>query len=100
MMSSLFMTCDPGLGKAVDTQAPKVAIDYPETKSVLKGDFVVRGVASDEVKVEKCEIVFKNIKTHAEYKFSKEVSLGDGTFSLTIKNSNGEIQLFLTVIIK
>jgi hypothetical protein len=43
-ISLLFMTCDPGLGKAVDTQAPKVSINFPETKSVLKGGFVMKGV--------------------------------------------------------
>ena len=36
-LSLLFMTCDPGLGKAVDTHAPTVAVEFPVTKSVLKG---------------------------------------------------------------
>ena len=63
IISLLFMTCDPGLGKAVDTQAPKVSVSFPVTKSVLKGGFIMKGIANDEVKVESCVVTFKNMKT-------------------------------------
>ena len=81
-ITCLFMTCDPGLGKAVDTQAPKVSIDYPEPKEVLKDSFTMTGVASDEVKVASCEVTFRNIKTGKIYKFPANVA--NDKFSVTI----------------
>ena len=81
-ITCLFMTCDPGLGKAVDTQAPKVSIDYPEPKEVLKDSFTMTGVASDEVKVASCEVAFRNIKTGSVYKFPANVA--NDKFSVTI----------------
>lgn len=81
-ITCLFMTCDPGLGKAVDTQAPKVSIDYPAPKEVLKDSFTMTGVASDEVKVASCEVTFRNIKTGKIYKFPANVA--NDKFSVTI----------------
>ena len=86
LISLLFMTCDPGLGKAVDTQAPKVEIEFPLTKSVLKGGFTIKGVASDEVKVASCVVTFKNIKTTSEKSFTATVE-GD-KFSVSINPQN------------
>ena len=82
LASLLFMTCDPGLGKAVDTQDPKVSIEFPQTKSVLKGGFTIKGIASDEVKVASCVVTFKNIKTTSEKSFTATVE-GDN-FSVSI----------------
>lgn len=91
-ISFLFMTCDPGLGKAVDTQAPKVAINFPVTKSVLKGAFTMKGVASDEVKVASCIVTFKNIKTSDVYKFTANVS--NDEFTVAINNqADGKFSL-------
>ena len=83
-VSLLFMTCNPGLGKAVDTQPPKVAVEYPVTKSVLKGGFTMEGIATDEVKIVSCTVTFKNIKTSREYKFPAETT--DGRFSVSIND--------------
>ena len=55
-LSSLLMTCTPGLGGAVDTQPPKVTITEPLTLSTLKGDFVMKGTATDETGVKKVDI--------------------------------------------
>ena len=85
-VSLLFMTCNPGLGKAVDTQPPKVAVEYPVTKSVLKGGFTMEGIATDEVKIVSCTVTFKNIKTSKEYKFPAETA--DGRFSVSINDPN------------
>ena len=88
IISLLFMTCDPGLGKAVDTQAPKVSINFPTTKSVLKGGFVMKGTASDEVKVESCTVTFKNIKTSQEYNFNATVSGGEFKVNINTPKTN------------
>ena len=93
IISSLFMTCDPGLGKAVDTQAPKVSIEYPATKSVLKGGFTMKGVASDEVKVASCVVSFKNIKNSKEYKFNATVANDEFTVNINTQNTDGSFPL-------
>ncbi len=91
--SLLFMTCDPGLGKAVDTQAPKVAVEFPVTKSVLKGGFTMKGVASDEVKVASCVVTFKNMKTSDEYSFNASVEDGTFTVSINAPKADGAFEL-------
>ena len=93
IFSLLFMTCDPGLGKAVDTQAPKVSVSFPATKSVLKGGFTMKGVASDEVKVEGCIVTFKNIKTSQEYNFNATVSGGEFKVNINTPKPNGTFEL-------
>ena len=93
LISSLFMTCDPGLGKAVDTQAPTVAVEFPVTKSVLKGGFVMKGIATDEVKVSDCFVTFKNMATSLEYKFGATVSNGEFTASINTPKEDGSFEL-------
>ena len=92
-LSLLFMTCDPGLGKAVDTQAPKVSISLPVTKSVLKGGFTMKGVASDEIKVESCTVTFKNIETSQEKKFTAEVENGEFSVNINTPSTDGTFEL-------
>lgn len=92
-ISLLFLTCDPGLGKAVDTQAPTVAVEFPVTKSVLKGGFVMKGIATDEVKVSDCFVTFKNMATSLEYNFSATVSNGEFTASINTPKEDGSFEL-------
>ena len=93
VIACLFMTCDPGLGKAVDTQAPKVKVKYPATKSVLKGGFTMTGVASDEVNVASCVVTFKNIKTSQEYNYNASVEKDEFKVSINSTNTNGKYEL-------
>ena len=92
-ISLLFMTCDPGLGKAVDTQAPKVSINFPETKSVLKGGFVMKGVASDEVKVASCDVIFKDINSPNEYKFKANFANDEFSIALNTPKADGSFEI-------
>ena len=89
VIACLFMTCDPGLGKAVDTQAPKVEVKYPATKSVLKGGFTMTGVASDEVNVASCEVTFSLIK-NPEIKYHFNATVADDEFSVAINNPKAD----------
>ncbi len=93
LFTCLIMTCNPGLGKAVDTQAPTVAIEYPATKSVLKGNFTMKGIASDEVKVTSCTVTFKNIKTTKEYKFPATAKDDKFSISVNTPKSDGSFEL-------
>ena len=92
-ISLLLMTCDPGLGKAVDTQAPKVAIELPVTKSVLKGGFTMKGIATDEIRVAECFVTFKNIKTSQSYKYMAAVANGEFTVSINDPKADGSFEL-------
>lgn len=89
VIACLFMTCDPGLGKAVDTQAPKVEVKEPATKSVLKGGFTMTGVASDEVNVASCEVTFSLIK-NPEIKYHFNATVADDEFSVAINNPKAD----------
>lgn len=89
VIACLFMTCDPGLGKAVDTQAPKVEVKEPATKSVLKGGFTMTGVASDEVNVASCEVTFSLIK-NPEIKYHFNATVTDDEFSVAINNPKAD----------
>ena len=93
LISSLFMTCDPGLGKAVDTQPPTVSVSFPATKTVLKGGFIMKGIATDEVKVASCVVTFKNIKTSQEYTFPASVNNGEFIVNVNSPKADGSFEL-------
>ena len=54
----VFSTCRIGLGGAVDTQKPTVSITYPPAGSVIRGDFVLQGLATDETALKDITISF------------------------------------------
>ncbi|MEE0879758.1 MAG: hypothetical protein UH788_10855 [Treponemataceae bacterium] len=87
------MTCDPGLGKAVDTQPPTVSVSFPATKTVLKGGFIMKGIATDEVKVASCVVTFKNIKTSQEYTFPASVNNGEFIVNVNSPKADGSFEL-------
>lgn len=45
------LSCDVGLGSAVDTQAPTLNVTYPTTLSTVRGQFVFGGTCADDQKV-------------------------------------------------
>ena len=92
-LSFLFLTCDPGLGKAVDTQAPTVAVTFPITKTVIKGEFIMTGIASDEVKVAGCTVSFKNMATSEEYEYVATVSNGEFTVTINSEKEDGTYEI-------
>ena len=58
----IFLTnCKVGLGSAVDTKAPTVAITYPSTDSVIRGKFVMSGTAEDETGIASVKVVLTKL---------------------------------------
>ncbi|HOS30956.1 MAG TPA: Ig-like domain-containing protein, partial [Treponemataceae bacterium] len=53
--------CKVGLGSAVDTKAPTVAITYPSTDSVIRGKFVMSGTAEDETGIASVKVVLTKL---------------------------------------
>lgn len=45
------LSCEVGLGSAVDTQAPTLNVTYPATLSTVRGQFVFGGTCADDQKV-------------------------------------------------
>ena len=43
----VFTSCEIGLGKAVDMEAPEITIIYPESYASTPKDILIKGYASD-----------------------------------------------------
>ena len=63
VLTVIFLTnCNgAGLGTAVDTKAPTVAVTYPPTDSVIRGTFVMSGTAEDETGVSSVNVVLTKL---------------------------------------
>lgn len=48
LLSFLVLSCEIGLGSAVDTQAPTVEITYPQTNTVVRDSFIIKGNWNDD----------------------------------------------------
>ena len=71
----MFFSCEVGLGEAVDTEAPKLTIDYPEAKAIVRDGFVLAGTCSDDIAVTKVvvSILDEENKTVTGYDFKQPV---------------------------
>ncbi|MDY4152316.1 MAG: Ig-like domain repeat protein, partial [Treponema sp.] len=71
----IFFSCEVGLGEAVDTEAPKLTIDYPEAKAIVRDGFVLAGTCSDDIAVTKVvvSILDEKNKTVTGYDFKQPV---------------------------
>lgn len=71
----IFFSCEVGLGEAVDTEAPKLTIDYPEAKAIVRDGFVLAGTCSDDIAVTKVvvSILDEENKTVSGYDFKQPV---------------------------
>lgn len=58
----LFWSCNSnvGLGSSVDTEAPKVSIEYPPSNAIVRDAFILAGECSDDRGVEKVEVTIAN----------------------------------------
>lgn len=68
------LSCDVGLGSAVDTQAPTLNVTYPATLSTVRGQFVFGGTCADDQKV-------TSVTVRA---FNSELGKSYGPFAATI----------------
>lgn len=59
-----FSACEVGLGESVDTQAPKIAITYPEGKSVVCDMFVLAGECSDDQNVASVSVTVQDAENN------------------------------------
>lgn len=58
-----FSSCDVGLGESIDTSVPTVTITEPSSSSSVSGNFVIKGVASDDKSLDKVVLTITNTAT-------------------------------------
>ena len=90
----LFWSCNSnvGLGSSVDTEAPKVSIEYPPSNAIVRGAFILAGECSDDRGVEKVEVTIANSGGSLVHTAKPEE---DGTWKVEIndKGSNSSYPL-------
>ncbi len=67
-----FISCEVGLGSAVDTGDPVVNITYPSENAIIRESFVVSGTCDDETGINRVEIYVK--KNGKEISGSRKVA--------------------------
>ncbi|MBR1638660.1 MAG: hypothetical protein IJ688_04665 [Treponema sp.] len=84
-----FSTCEIGLGAAVDTEAPDIAITGPEAGAVIRDSFNFYGTWSDDGEINSITFTLKDIETNKTLgPYPAEVavlSVGNGTWSYIIE---------------
>ena len=56
LMAAFFVACDIGLGAQVDVGTPEASITYPPAESVIRNAFVISGLCSDDLGVDKISV--------------------------------------------
>ena len=66
---AVFASCgdNAGLGSSVDTEAPKLSIEYPSAAATIKGEFIFYGTCSDDKAVTKVQVTVENLDTKMKY---------------------------------
>ncbi|MCH5291949.1 MAG: hypothetical protein J1D88_09390 [Treponema sp.] len=84
------VSCKIGLGSAVDTEAPTVAITAPSASDVLRSSVTLRGTCHDDVKVTRVAIVLSHAETKTVYVNKNATVSSDGSswsFSFDTNNA-------------
>ena len=55
----VFVSCEVGLGPAVDVQPPSVTIETPEVDKIIRDKFSISGVWTDDVTADSIEVILK-----------------------------------------
>ena len=77
-----------GLGSTVDTEAPKLSIEYPPAAAAVKGTFVFAGTCSDDKGISRVEVSIKNLDTGVSYGKSLANVNNSLTWELSVNKEN------------
>lgn len=84
-------TCNNvGLGEAVDTQPPSLAITYPEQNVIIRDSFILAGTCSDETSVKSVTVTVKNTDTGTTYIENAQAQIASDNKSWQITLNNAE----------
>lgn len=67
LLSALFMSCEVGLGSAIDTEPPVITITNPPADAVIASDFALMGTWSDDGYIDSVTVTLSNIDTKEKY---------------------------------
>lgn len=85
----LTMSCNIGLGEAVDTQEPKIDISYPPISAVVRDDFVLGGSWSDDGSISSINITVKRADTkETKFTTNAQISAEEKTWKAEIPVEN------------
>jgi len=62
-----FSSCEIGLGEAVDTKAPEIAISFPDVDTVIRDTFAIQGNWSDDGDLDTIEVVLSRTDGQKKY---------------------------------
>lgn len=102
LVTGLFISCEVGLGEAVDTYPPTLTLDYPANDGItVMNTFQMRGEAKDETYVKTVDVIVKTIpKSNKEtakelIRYAAEVDSQAKTWSCAVnqKDENGTFQI-------
>jgi Holliday junction resolvase RusA-like endonuclease len=62
-----FISCQVGLGEAVDVAAPVITIDTPKTSAIIRDTFAITGTWSDDGSIKSVEVELRNTGTDKTY---------------------------------
>ena len=63
LLSTLFFSCDVGLGESVDVIAPTVSIAYPPASVVIRNGFLLKGTWADDKGILAVKVTVRNDDT-------------------------------------
>ena len=72
-----FISCEVGLGSAVDVESPDLNITTPPTSSVIRQAFAIAGDWSDDGSIKSLDVTLKNTGTKKEYELKDGVVTQD-----------------------
>ena len=84
------ISCEIGLGSAVDTEVPEISIETPMVGAVIRDSFTISGNWSDDGSIKSVSLILKDTENDKKYgsytanvQTSKEIA-GKGTWSILI----------------
>lgn len=94
LICSVFLfSCDVsvGLGAAVDTEPPTLTIDYPQSGSIIRDTFVLKGSCNDDVKVSriKVEVIKLGSSPETVGSYDAAVDSENNIWTINLNKNNG-----------
>lgn len=81
------LSCDIGLGEAVDVSAPTLTISYPPSGAIIKENFILSGTCADDVMITTVNVRVVNTTTGSEV-YSGNADISGTSWSVNLNNKN------------
>jgi large repetitive protein len=93
IVSVLFLlplvSCQVGLGSAVDTESPTIDITYPPASAVIKGTFTLAGTCSDDQGVSSITVTVTNTEDKTEvWSYESAAASGGKSWSVSLNRTD------------